>query len=82
MGWWTAWSVCWIIICVPILRDALEIDMIGKVKCWNEQCGAFFIGTARAKYCSERCKKAYQRAKKKVESNGEEVEQGGLGAKG
>lgn len=56
--------------------------MIGKVKCWNEQCGAFFIGTARAKYCSERCKKAYQRGKKKAESNGEEVEQGGLGAKG
>lgn len=44
--------------------------MIGRVKCWNEQCGAFFIGTARAKFCSERCKKAYQRAKKKAEING------------
>ena len=55
--------------------------MIGKVKCWNEQCGAFFIGTARAKYCSERCKKAYQRAKKKAEGNEEEVERGGLEAK-
>ena len=76
------WIGCWIIICVPILRDALEIDMIGKVKCWNEQCAAFFIGTARAKYCSERCKKAYQRAKKREESNGEEVEQGGFGAEG
>ena len=70
------------IIRVPILRDAMGVDMIGRVKCWNEQCGAFFIGTARAKYCSERSKKAYQRAKKKAESNGEEVEQGGLGAKG
>ena len=64
------WFGCWIIICVPILRDDKEIDMIGRVKCWNEQCGAFFIGTARAKYCSERCKKAHQRAKKKAESNG------------
>ena len=70
------------IIRVPILRDDKGIDMISKVKCWNEQCGAFFIGTARAKYCSERCKKAYQRAKKREESNGEEVERGGLGAKG
>lgn len=68
-----------IIIHVPILRDALEIDMIGKVKCWNEQCGAFFIGTARAKYCSERCKKAYQRAKKKAGGDGEKTEQGCLG---
>jgi len=73
------WIGCWIIIRVPILRDDKEIDMIGKVKCCNEQCGAFFIGTARAKYCSERCKKAYQRAKKKAESNGEEVEHGGVG---
>ena len=77
---WTARFGCWIIICVPILRDDKGVDMIGKVKCWNEQCGAFFIGTARAKYCSERCKKAYQRAKKKVKSNGEEVEQGRVGA--
>ena len=76
----TVWFGCWIIICVPMLRDALEIDMIGKVKCWNEQCGAFFIGTARAKYCSERCKKAYQRAKKRAEGNVEEVEQGRVGA--
>lgn len=53
--------------------------MIGKAKCWNEQCGAFFIGTARAKYCSERCKKAYQRAKKKVESNGEDNNKGAVG---
>ena len=75
------WSVYWIIIYVPMLRDGMEIDMIGKVKCWNEQCGAFFIGTARAKYCSERCKKAYQRGKKKAESNGEEVEQGAMGTK-
>lgn len=69
------------IIRVPILRDDKEIDMIGKVKCWNEQCGAFFIGTARAKYCSGRCKKAYQRAKKKAGNNGEEVEQGAMGTK-
>ena len=73
------WSVCLIIIYVPILRDALEIDMIGKVKCWNEQCGAFFIGTARAKYCSERCKKAYQRAKKKVRGESEKAEQERIG---
>ena len=70
------------IIRVPILRDDKGIDMIGRVKCRNEQCGSFFIGTARAKYCSERCKKAYQRAKRKAESNGEEVEQGGFGAEG
>ena len=70
------------IIRVPILRDDKGVDMIGRVKCWNEQCGAFFIGTARAKYCSERCKKAYQRAKKKAKENVEKVEQGGLGAEG
>lgn len=74
-------SVYWIIIYVPILRDVMEIDMIGKVKCWNEQCGAFFIGTARAKYCSERCKKAYQRAKKKAVENAKEDKQGRVGAK-
>ena len=53
--------------------------MIGKVNCWNEQCGAFFIGTARAKYCSERCKKAYQRAKKKVRGESEKAEQERIG---
>lgn len=73
------WSVCLIIIYVPILRDGEGVDMIGKVKCWNEQCGAFFIGTARAKYCSERCKKAYQRAKKKVRGESEKAEQGRIG---
>lgn len=68
------------IIYVPILRDGKGVDMIGKVKCWNEQCGAFFIGTARAKYCSERCKKAYQRAKKKAVESAKEDKQGRVGA--
>lgn len=44
--------------------------MIGKVKCWNEQCGVIFIGTARAKYCSKRCQMAYLRAKKKEKESG------------
>lgn len=56
--------------------------MIGEVRCMNERCGKIFIGTARAKYCSKRCQMAYLRAKKKAESNGEEVEQGGFGAEG
>ena len=55
--------------------------MIGEVRCMNERCGKIFIGTARAKYCSKRCQMAYLRAKKKVESNGKEVEQGAMGAK-
>ena len=54
--------------------------MISIVSCKN--CGKEYWATARGEYCSVKCRVAAHRKKKKAESNGEETEQGRMGAEG
>jgi hypothetical protein len=49
-------KIVMLFICLTCYGIALQWVMIKKKKCNNKECGKYFYGTKRAKFCSDKCR--------------------------